>query len=72
MIYVPLNGDSELNCSICPLAKQVSLSFTPSQIESDHAFKLIHLYIWGPLNVETLSGAKYFLTILPEVHELSI
>nr|KYP65699.1 Retrovirus-related Pol polyprotein from transposon TNT 1-94 [Cajanus cajan] len=54
------------NCNICALARQTRLPFPPSSISSVKPFELIHCDIWGPFKVSSLSGAKYFLTIVDD------
>jgi len=54
------------NCIVCALARQTRLPFSTSSISSVKAFELIHCDIWGPFEVPSLSGAKYFLTIVDD------
>jgi transposase InsO family protein len=53
-------------CDVCALAKQSRLSFSVSSISSVKPFELIHCDIWGPYKNVSLSGAKYFLTIVDD------
>jgi len=53
-------------CSPCHLAKQHKLPFPLSKTSSEHVFYLIHMDIWGRLNVHSLHGHKYFLTIVDD------
>src|SRR4051812_28094167 len=53
-------------CEICALAKQHRLPFPTSSISSTKPFELIHCDVWGPYKVASLSGAKYFLTIVDD------
>ena len=54
------------NCTVCALARQTRLPFSTSSISSVKPFELIHCDIWGPFKVPSLSGAKYFLTIVDD------
>lgn len=53
-------------CDVCALAKQSRLPFFASSISSVRPFELIHCDIWGPYKIPSLSGAKYFLTIVDD------
>ena len=53
-------------CDVCALAKQRRLLFSTSSISSVRPFELIHCDIWGPYRIASLSGAKYFLTIVDD------
>ena len=53
-------------CDVCALAKQRRLPFSTSSISSVRPFELIHCDIWGPYRIASLSGAKYFLTIVDD------
>ena len=53
-------------CHVCALAKQTRLPFSISSISSIKPFELIHCDIWGPYKIPSLSGAKYFLTIVDD------
>ncbi|KAH7692774.1 RNA-directed DNA polymerase protein [Dioscorea alata] len=53
-------------CDVCALAKQSRLPFSVSSISSVQPFELIHCDIWGPYKIASLSGAKYFLTIVDD------
>ena len=64
LLHFPFKQNND--CTVCALAKQIRLPFTTSSISSDKPFELIHCDIWGPFKVPSLSGAKYFLTIVDE------
>ena len=38
-------------CEICPLAKQKKLPFHISNSQSNKAFQLVHIDIWGPFSI---------------------
>ena len=51
---------------MCPLAKQKRLSFPNHNHVSPSCFDLIHVDIWGPYQVPTVEGYKYFLTLVDD------
>lgn len=51
------------HCNICPLAKQTRLPFP---ISTHAIFEIIHCDILGPHHTESISGARYFLTIVDD------
>lgn len=53
-------------CYICPLAKQRRLSFTSHNNMSQHPFDLIHCDICGLYHINTISGYRYFLTLVDD------
>lgn len=53
-------------CTVCPLAKQTRLPFLNSSITTKNCFELIHVDIWGPYHISSLSGARYCLTIVDD------
>lgn len=53
-------------CTICPSAKQQQLSFNKSKITSTSQFELIHVDLWGPYSVVSVSNARYVLTIVDD------
>jgi hypothetical protein len=53
-------------CEVCALSKQCRLPFSTSSISSVRSFELIHCDIWGPYKIPSLSGAKYFLTVVDD------
>ena len=42
------------------------LSFSDSDSYASCAFALVHIDIWGPCNVTSMNGYKYFLTIVDD------
>ena len=52
--------------SPCHLAKQHKLPFQLSKSFSKSVFDLIHIDIWGPLDVPSIQGHRYFLTIVDD------
>ena len=59
-------SNTNLHCSICPLAKQCCLPFISSNNMPALPFDLVHGDIWGPFHVPTVEGFCYFLTIVDD------
>jgi hypothetical protein len=57
---------TSLPCDICFYAKQKRLPFSLSKSISANIFDLVHMDIWGPLSIPSISGFKYFLTIVDD------
>lgn len=61
-----IKDTSTTNYRICPLAKQSRLPFLLSNSIAQKPFDLIHVDIWGPYKKASITGAKYFLTIIDD------
>jgi hypothetical protein len=59
-------NERSFHCTICPLAKQKRLPFVSKNHVCDSAFDLVHIDVWGPFNVPTPDGFRYFLTIVDD------
>ncbi|GMH16025.1 hypothetical protein Nepgr_017866 [Nepenthes gracilis] len=57
------------HCSICHMAKQHHLPFSPSTHKSHILFDVVHYDLWGPCSEESYDGYKYFLTIVDDASE---
>ena len=55
-----------LPCEVCPLSKQQRLPFPISTISSKTVFELIHVDLWGPYHIHTITGARFILTIVDD------
>ncbi|KAG5526146.1 hypothetical protein RHGRI_032431 [Rhododendron griersonianum] len=53
-------------CDICPQAKQTRLCFPHSSISTNKPFQLIHVDIWGSFSKPSMSGARFFFTIVDD------
>jgi len=51
--------ESNKICDVCTLASNSSIS-------SIKHFELLHSDIWGPYKVPSLSGARYFFTVVDD------
>ncbi|CAM8963151.1 unnamed protein product [Rhodiola kirilowii] len=63
---VSKNSKAHTHCPVCHFSKQSRLKFPISHHSSDNVFDLIHCDVWGPFNTPTMSGSKYFLTIVDD------
>ena len=66
-LHIP-NSLSHLSshCKICHMAKQKCLPFVSHNNMSANPFDIVHIDIWGPFNVSTPVGHRYFLTIVDD------
>ncbi|KAK2999074.1 hypothetical protein RJ639_024033 [Escallonia herrerae] len=53
-------------CDVCCRAKHSRTVFPDSTSRAMDIFRLVHCDIWGPYRVSTISGTKYFLTIVDD------
>ncbi|CAM8930112.1 unnamed protein product [Rhodiola kirilowii] len=58
--------DCDVHCQVCPMAKQARLPFPLSQHKSVESFELVHADVWGPFPTSTVTGCKYFLTLVDD------
>ncbi|XP_074297859.1 uncharacterized protein LOC141628650 [Silene latifolia] len=54
------------DCQVCILPKHHALPFHRSFSHASHSFELLHMDVWGPYRIPTLTGAKSILTILDD------
>ncbi|KAK9683831.1 hypothetical protein RND81_10G167700 [Saponaria officinalis] len=59
-------GIKSLSCETCVKAKHYILPFPRSFSHATNCFDLVHMDVWGPYKIASLSGAKSFLTILDD------
>ena len=66
-LHIP-NSLSHLSShyKICHMAKQKRLPFVSHNNMSTNPFDIVHIDIWGPFNVSTPAGHRYFLTIVDD------
>ncbi|KAL2928850.1 Retrovirus-related Pol polyprotein from transposon RE1 [Bienertia sinuspersici] len=60
------NRVDDLFCDACCLAKHHKLPFPLSTSIAQNKFELLHVDLWGPYRVKTITGQRYFLTILDD------
>ncbi|XP_074314571.1 uncharacterized protein LOC141649791 [Silene latifolia] len=69
MSHIPeMNGLNlkDYNCETCISAKMHKLPFTRDHSRVRKPFDLIHVDLWGPYRVATITGAHYFFTIVDD------
>lgn len=65
--HVTFSAKSEsLTCVTCKEGKQTRLPFKSTGIKAKSLLELIHSDICGPMETQTLGGAKYFITFLDD------
>lgn len=52
------------SCDICARSKLHRLPFPVHEKNTSTTFELLHVDIWGPYHVKSISGGKYMLTII--------
>ena len=57
---------NEIGCEICAKCKIHALPFKRSETRETQVLGLIHSDICGPMNTESLGGAKYFVTFIDD------
>jgi len=57
---------SEINCETCAKCKIHVKPFKPSMMREKEILLLIHSNICDPINVESVSGTRYFLTFIDD------
>ncbi|CAM8984340.1 unnamed protein product [Rhodiola kirilowii] len=58
--------DCDLHCPVCPMTKQTRLVFPSSVHKSIKPLELIHADVWGSYSTNTMSGCRFFLTIVDD------
>ncbi|KAL0402248.1 UNVERIFIED_CONTAM: Retrovirus-related Pol polyprotein from transposon RE2 [Sesamum latifolium] len=53
-------------CDACPMAKLHRLPFPTHKIQSSTIFELVHVDVWGPCKIPSLTGCHYFLTVVDD------
>lgn len=51
-------------CETCRIAKHHRLPFQRSESIAQHLFDIVHIDLWGPYKVSSISGAKILLNCL--------
>jgi hypothetical protein len=64
--YPYVKGHSKFPCDACQLGKQSKFPFPNDNNRSSSMFSIVHVDIWGPLNVECIHNHRYFLNIVDD------
>ncbi|KAG8660798.1 hypothetical protein MANES_02G195350v8 [Manihot esculenta] len=57
---------ADLICSVCPIAKQTRIPFSTSRISTKEVFDLLHVDLWGPYHLKSITNVVYILTIVDD------
>lgn len=57
---------SSKNCEACVKGKQSRLTFKSSNKQANHPLDIVHSDICGPMSVNSIGGARYFLTFIDD------
>jgi hypothetical protein len=60
------NHNTNTPCDVCHFAKQRTLPYPNSTTNSSNIFDLLHADIWGPYATPSVSGHRYFLTLVDD------
>ncbi|CAJ2632157.1 unnamed protein product [Trifolium pratense] len=60
------NNNKNTPCDVCHFAKQRTLPYPNSITHSSNIFDLLHADIWGPYATPSVSGHRYFLTLVDD------
>lgn len=61
-----VSENSNKACDVCLRAKQARVFFPSISSKTTSVFELIHCNLWGPYWTPSISGARYFLTIVDD------
>ena len=59
-------SDFDFQCKICELEKSHRISYFSNYNKNTTPFMTIHYDVWGPVEIPTLSSARYFVTFINE------
>ncbi|XP_019196007.1 PREDICTED: uncharacterized protein LOC109189835 [Ipomoea nil] len=63
---IKFSAAKTLACDVCHLAKHKRSPFPLSTTSSKNCFDLIHADIWGPFQICSLQGDRYFLSLVDD------
>lgn len=58
--------NKQFPCDTCQFSKQRRLPYAISTSQSYKIFDILHADIWGPYSIASISGHKYFLTLVDD------
>lgn len=65
-LYPTITLDNKVMCDLCHFARHKKLPYQNSTSRANIPFEFIHFDIWGPLDITSIHGHKYFLTVLDD------
>lgn len=69
---IPADAQHDDECEACVLGKQHRFSSPPSPSRARAPLDLLHSDVCGPLQVPSLSGRRYFLTVLDDCSKYAV
>ena len=57
---------SLFQCEICEFAKHRRTSFSTQPCKATKPFTMIHSDVWGPYQIKTLTGKRWFITFIDD------
>jgi hypothetical protein len=64
--FITYKFNKDLPCDTCHFSKQKRLPYSISTTQSSKIFEILHVDIWGPYSIPSISGHKYFLTLVDD------
>ncbi|XP_074293776.1 uncharacterized protein LOC141620932 [Silene latifolia] len=65
-MYSAINKTQNFHCDTCIMSKHHKLPFPVSHSLATTPFALIHVDLWGPYRIKSITGASYFFTIVDD------
>ena len=62
---------SDFHCEVCEFAKYHRVSYPLKDYTLTSPFTLIHSDVWGPSRIQTVSGARWFVTFMDDHTHMS-
>ena len=64
--FISYKSNDKIPCDTCHFSKQRRLPYPISTSHSSKIFDILHADIWGPYAIPSISGHKYFLTLVDD------
>lgn len=61
-----LKFPNEMDCTVCLKSKCTTKPFTHSDSKSSNLLEVIHTDVCGPINKDSIGGARYILTFIDD------
>ena len=62
---------SDFHCEVCEFAKHHQVSYPLKDYTPTSPFTLMHSDVWGPSRIQTVSGARWFVTFIVDHTRMS-
>lgn len=70
-LFSQFDCDKDHSCETCISAKHQKIPFQRSSSIANALLDLVHADLWGPYHTPTLTGARYFLTVLDDYSKVT-